>query len=174
MAILNLSTVLLRYPKADPSALLGSISARLIGIDLHWMVHVQGSLAVARLLKTVHPDTPIVFGGISSTFYAGELVQYPYVDMVMKGYDTHEPLLRLLEELGHQRRFETVPNLTWKRGTETVDKWLGARSRQLLLRHRLEYGSRREGRRGPGVALASVDTSNPANSRHFKPRHFRR
>src|SRR6185503_28371 len=70
VAILNLSTVLLKYPRLDVRALLASIDARLIGIDLHWMVHVQGSLEVARLVKSIHPETPIVFGGISSTYYA--------------------------------------------------------------------------------------------------------
>jgi radical SAM superfamily enzyme YgiQ (UPF0313 family) len=45
------------------------------------MIHAQGSLAVARLLKEIHPEVPIVFGGISSTYHAPELVTYPFVDM---------------------------------------------------------------------------------------------
>src|SRR5688572_18027509 len=98
VAILNLSTVLLKYPHVDVKAVLGAIDAKLIGIDLHWMVHVQGSLEVARLIKELHADTPIIFGGISSTYYAKELIQYPFIDMVMKGYDTHEPLITLLTE----------------------------------------------------------------------------
>lgn len=115
VGILNLSTVLLKYPKTDVRRLLASIDARVFGIDLHWMVHVQGSLAVAETLKAVHPETPVLFGGISSTYYAAQLIRYPFVDMVMRGYDTHLPVLHLLEELRGAGRLERVENLLWKR-----------------------------------------------------------
>src|SRR5687767_9875072 len=90
--IMNLSSVLLAFPKLALDEILGALETPLIGIDLHWMVHVQGSLAVAKHIRAVRPDIRIVFGGISSTYYARELVAYPFVDMVMQGYDTHEPM----------------------------------------------------------------------------------
>jgi clorobiocin biosynthesis protein CloN6 len=124
VAILNLSTVLMKYPAVDVRALLSSIDARLIGIDLHWMVHVQGSLATAQLIKDLHPGTPIVFGGISSTYYAQQLAAYPFIDMVMKGYDTHAPMTKLLTELKGARRFDAIENLTWKRNGEVYDNGL--------------------------------------------------
>jgi clorobiocin/coumermycin A biosynthesis protein CloN6/CouN6 len=124
VAILNLSTVLMKYPAVDVRALLSSVDARLIGIDLHWMVHVQGSLATAEMIKQIHPETPIVFGGISSTYYADELAAYPFIDMVMKGYDTHGPMTTLMTELKGARRFESVENLTWKRDGAVVDNGL--------------------------------------------------
>jgi clorobiocin/coumermycin A biosynthesis protein CloN6/CouN6 len=120
--IVNLSSVLLKYPRLDVEELLSRVNARLIGIDLHWMVHVQGSLAVAELLKRVHPDTPIIFGGISSTYYAHELIRYPFIDMVMRGYETHEPVARLLACLGVEQAMRDVDNLLWKsRRGEIID-----------------------------------------------------
>ena len=124
VAILNLSTVLMKYPAVDVRELLSSVDAKLIGIDLHWMVHVQGSLAMAELIKEVHPETPIVFGGISSTYYAEQLAEYPFVDMVMKGYDTHAPMAKLMTELKGDRRFDAIENLTWKRDGVVVDNGL--------------------------------------------------
>ncbi|MCC6487321.1 MAG: cobalamin-dependent protein, partial [Candidatus Hydrogenedentes bacterium] len=112
--LLNLSTVLLRYPRVDVDMLLRSLDVRVIGIDLHWMVHVQGSLAVARRIKEVRPDILVIFGGISSTYYAEQLIQYPFVDMVMRGYDTHAPMDTLLTSLRHGRAPQGVPNLIWK------------------------------------------------------------
>jgi clorobiocin biosynthesis protein CloN6 len=113
--IINLSTVLLRYPAIDVRTLIEALDVRLLGIDLHWMVHVQGSLEVAKLVKSLRPDILTIFGGISSTYYAEELVRYPFVDMVMKGYDTLQPMDELLaalkkgmEDLSH------IPNLLWK------------------------------------------------------------
>jgi clorobiocin biosynthesis protein CloN6 len=112
--IINLSTVLLRFPNIDASQLLKSVRARLFGIDLHWMVHVQGSLKIAELLKSIHPDVPVIFGGISSTYFADELIRYGFIDMVMRGYNTLEPMLELLRALASDREFRRVPNLLWK------------------------------------------------------------
>jgi len=112
--ILNLSTLLLKYPGCDINKLFQDVDVRVFGIDLHWMVHVQGSLEVATILKTLHRQVPILFGGISSTYYAAELIRYPFIDMIMRGYDTHEPMTALLSELKNGRNFERVPNLLWK------------------------------------------------------------
>lgn len=112
--ILNLSTLLLKYPTCDVNKLFRNVEIKVFGIDLHWMVHVQGSLEIAKILKALHPHVPVLFGGISSTYYADELIRYPFIDMVMRGYDTHEPMATLLSELKNGRKFEKVPNLLWK------------------------------------------------------------
>jgi clorobiocin/coumermycin A biosynthesis protein CloN6/CouN6 len=120
--IINLATVCLRFPRIDVAALLRAIDARVFGVDLHWMVHVQGSLEIARLLKSLHPDAAVIFGGISSTYFAEELIRYPFVDMVMRGYNTLEPMAALLDALQAERGLGMVPNLLWKRrGGEVVD-----------------------------------------------------
>ena len=118
--IINLASVLLKYPKIDVSSLFRSIKVRLFGIDLHWMVHVQGALAVAALLKRLHPETPVIFGGISSTYYAEQLIRYPCIDMVMRGYDTHAPMVQLLRAAGDERRYHGVENLLWKASDGTI------------------------------------------------------
>lgn len=112
--IINLSTVLLRHPNINAEKLLGALEVKLLGIDLHWMIHVQGSLEVARLFKSLHPETPVIFGGISSTYYAEELIRYPFIDMVMRGYDTHEPMDGLLRALKGADKPRSIPNLLWK------------------------------------------------------------
>lgn len=123
--ILNLATVCLRFPEIDVDALLRSIDARLFGLDLHWMVHVQGSLEIARRLWAADRRVPVIFGGISSTYYANELIRYPFIDMVMRGYNTLEPMARLLDELKGEQRLATVENLLWKRSPgEVVDNGL--------------------------------------------------
>jgi clorobiocin biosynthesis protein CloN6 len=112
--IINLSTLLIRYPRIDIDRLINSLDVRLLGIDLHWMVHVQGCLAVAERIKRLRPDLQIILGGISSTYYADELIQYPFIDMVMRGYDTHEPMSVLLQALRQGLEPWAVPNLMWK------------------------------------------------------------
>jgi len=118
--IINLASTLLRYPKLDLPKYLASIDTKMFGLDLHWMIHVQGSLAIAQILKRVQPDVPVLFGGISATYYADELVRYPQVDQVMLGYDTHEPMVTLMEEIKGEHRFDRVPNLAWKKPSGDV------------------------------------------------------
>src|SRR5688572_22692247 len=112
--ILNLSSLLIRYPQIQLETVLEAVDAKLVGIDLHWMIHVQGSLAVAETIKRVRPDLKTIFGGISSTYYSKELIQYPFIDMVMQGYDTHVPLDSLLSALKSGSSLRGIPNLLWK------------------------------------------------------------
>ncbi len=118
--LLNLSTVLLRYPRIDVDALIEAIDAPLVGIDLHWMVHVQGALAVAERIKRIRPDISVVFGGISSTYYANELITYPFIDMVMRGYETLEPMATLMTAMRNGRKPVGVANLLWKSADGTI------------------------------------------------------
>src|SRR5688572_25708431 len=112
--ILNLSSLLIRYPQLRVEDIFAAVDAKLVGIDLHWMVHVQGSLAVAETIKRLRPDLKTIFGGISSTYYAKELIQYPFIDMVMQGYDTHQPVDALISTLKSGADPRQVPNLLWK------------------------------------------------------------
>ncbi|HEX2924828.1 MAG TPA: cobalamin-dependent protein [Ruminiclostridium sp.] len=118
--ILNLSTLLLKYPSVDLEALLKNIEVKIFGVDLHWMVHVQGSLEIASLLKKIHPESYLMLGGISSTYYADELIKYPFIDFVMRGYDTHKPMALLMDAVKQSSGFETVPNLLWKRPDKEI------------------------------------------------------
>lgn len=112
--VLNLASLLVRYRDLDVDAVFDALDTRLVGIDLHWMIHVQGALEIAQRLKARRPDITILFGGISSTYYAAELVRYPFIDMVLKGYDTHEPLDALLRALNGQGSLSQVQNLVYK------------------------------------------------------------
>jgi len=112
--IINLSSLMIRYPRIDVDQLINSLEVSLLGIDLHWMVHVQGCLEIAQRVKRLRPDISVILGGISSTYYADELIKYPFVDMVMRGYDTHEPMLALLRAIRQGLEPRAVPNLMWK------------------------------------------------------------
>jgi clorobiocin/coumermycin A biosynthesis protein CloN6/CouN6 len=112
--IINLGTLLLKYPALDFKTLIGSFDSSLIGIDLHWMVHVQGSLAIAEMIKKQRPDLPVILGGISSTYYASELINYPFIDFIMRGYDTLELVRQLIEAIKSNGNLHHIANLLWK------------------------------------------------------------
>jgi clorobiocin biosynthesis protein CloN6 len=121
--IVNLASLMLMHPQLDVDALLTRLEAPVFGLDLHWMSHCHGSIEVARRVKAIHPEALVIFGGISSTYYADQLIQYPAVDVVVKGYDTLEPVTMLMEAVKHgERDFSHIPNLVYKHnGSEVID-----------------------------------------------------
>ena len=118
--IVNLAYRMLRSPGFDVAAHLRRVKAPVFGIDLHWLPHVDGALAVAELVKRVHPDARVLLGGLSATYFHEELVQLPSVDFVLRGDSTEEPARQLLQALRSGRRLEDVENLTFCRPDGTV------------------------------------------------------
>ena len=97
--IVNLALRMMEDRGFDVENFLQRLRPRLFGLDLHWLPHAQGALEVSSLLKELHPDTPIVFGGLSASYFHRELASYPQVDYVIRGDAAEEPLYRLLEKL---------------------------------------------------------------------------
>ncbi|HDL15294.1 MAG TPA: TIGR04190 family B12-binding domain/radical SAM domain protein [Euryarchaeota archaeon] len=115
IAIVNIALRMLSDKKFDPEKYISKIDARLFGIDLHWMPHVHGAINLARIVKKVHPNTPIVFGGLSSSYFYREILRdVPEVDFVLRGDSTEEPFIQLMEALD-KGNFEKVANLSYRK-----------------------------------------------------------
>ena len=112
--IVNLASMMLNDPDLDVPEFLRRLDSRVFGIDLHWLPHAHGSLAVAEIVKRLHPDAKVLFGGYSSTYFHQELVRYPQVDMVMRGDSTEVPVAELFAALDKGADLGKVQNLTWK------------------------------------------------------------
>ena len=112
--IVNLALRMMKSRRFDVPAFLARQRPRAVGIDLHWLPHAHGALEVARIVKEVHPGVPVIFGGLSSSYFHEELVRYPQVDFVLRGDSTEPPLHELLVALREGTPLGRVPNLTWK------------------------------------------------------------
>ena len=113
--IVNVASLMLMHPDLDVPKLLSRLEAPIFGFDLHWMTQCQGAVELAAILKKVRPDALTIFGGISATYYAGQLIEYPSVDVVVQGYDTLEPVRELVRQVRLGRRdFRAIPNLLYK------------------------------------------------------------
>jgi B12-binding domain/radical SAM domain protein len=112
--IVNLGLRMINDPSFDAERFIGRLHPRAFGIGLHWLCHAQGAIETARLAKRLHPDTPVIFGGFSSTYYHEQLMEYPEVDYVLRGDSTEAPLAKLLSHLREGSEPDDVPNLTWR------------------------------------------------------------
>ncbi|MGA2665619.1 MAG: TIGR04190 family B12-binding domain/radical SAM domain protein [Nitrososphaerales archaeon] len=120
--VVNLAYRMLRDPGYDVEARLRRMRSTVFGIDLHWLPHANGALAVAEIVKRVHPESFVLMGGLSSSYYHEELIKYPFVDFVLRGDSTEEPCRQLLHAIRTGGTGDAGENLSWKRpGGEVVE-----------------------------------------------------
>ncbi len=113
--IINVAMKMLKDEKFDVERLIQKNKPVAFGIDLHWMAHVQGALALAEIIKRFHPSIPVILGGLSATYYHEEILrQYPFIDFVMRGDSTEKPLVQLLQTIKKGGEFINIPNLTYR------------------------------------------------------------
>ncbi len=113
--IINVALKMLKSNSFDVAKMLRRLQPIAFGLDLHWMAHVQGCLALAEEVKRIHPHTPVILGGSSATYYHGEILRdYPQVDFIVRGDSTEAPLLELIRCLKEERDISHIPNLTWR------------------------------------------------------------
>ncbi|UCC66201.1 MAG: TIGR04190 family B12-binding domain/radical SAM domain protein [Deltaproteobacteria bacterium] len=119
--IVNVALKMLKKEGFDVERLIASLHPRAFGIDLHWMPHCHGSLALTTIIKKYHPDTPVILGGFSATYFHEEIIKgYPHVDYVVRGDSAEEPLLQLMKVIRGGGDLSEVPNLTWRDNGEVI------------------------------------------------------
>ena len=112
--IVNLALKMLNEPDLKPENYVQGLNPKLFAIDLHWLPHVHGSIELARLCKKVHPDTPILMGGLSASYYHEEiLTEVPEVDFVLRGDSVERPLVELVNEVKGRGNYDEIDNLSY-------------------------------------------------------------
>jgi B12-binding domain/radical SAM domain protein len=112
--IVNLAVRMLNDRRFNAEAMIKRLKAPVFGIDLHWLVHCHGAIEVAKIVKKYHPEAKVVFGGLSSSYFYKELLQYPEIDYILRGDSTEEPFRQLMDCIINRREPEAVPNLVWR------------------------------------------------------------
>jgi B12-binding domain/radical SAM domain protein len=116
----NLGERMLTVPNFEVESYIANLSAKVYSIGLHWCVHSQGAIEIARLCKKLHPEALVVLGGLTATVFHEEIIQkFEFVDAVIRG-EAEKPFLMLMKVLGKRPDLETVPNLTFRDGEGLV------------------------------------------------------
>ena len=118
--IINLAEKMVTDKDFNVDNFLRGLNSKIYGVDLHWAVHSQGAVRVAEMCKGHHPDSKVVLGGLTATYFADELVSsFNFIDCVVRG-EGEEPLLRLAENFEAPDVFHRTPNLTFLDGNGKV------------------------------------------------------
>lgn len=115
--IFNLAEKMLTERNLDVEKFIGSLKSKIYAIGLHWCVHSQGAIEIARLCKSLHPDSIVILGGLTATCFADEIVrEFNFIDGVVRGeaeYAMYELVLNLQKHV-KEEAFKKTPNMTFK------------------------------------------------------------
>lgn len=118
--ISNIAVLMLYSREFDAKKYISNIDADIFGIDLHWLPHVHGALNLARIIKEIHPQSKVLMGGFSSTYFSQEIMQeFPSVDFVLRGDLQEKAIVELAAAVEEGRDLSTVPNLVYREGGRT-------------------------------------------------------
>jgi len=96
--IVNLGLEQCLNPSFNLKGKVKSISADIYAIDLHWSIHSSGAIEVANLCKRYHPDSLVVIGGLTATWFDEEIIRnHPYIDVVVRG-EAEETMVQLAKK----------------------------------------------------------------------------
>jgi len=88
---------------------------KLVMVDLHWYEHAFGALEVVRAVKDVFSNSAVVIGGLTTTYFADEILDhFPQVDFAIRG-DAETPLQKLAAYVCRgEGELDDIPNLVWR------------------------------------------------------------
>jgi B12-binding domain/radical SAM domain protein len=95
-------------------------TARIYAIGLHWHHHSQGAIEIAKLCKRLHPDSLVILGGLTATYFHEEIIsKYDFVDAVIRG-EAEKPFLEFLQAYEKTGELTPTPNLTYRTNTGDI------------------------------------------------------
>ena len=96
------------------------LSSSIYAIGLHWAAHAPGAIELARLVKEYHPDSLVLLGGITSTYYHKEILKkFRFVDLVVLG-EVDGTINEIVDKLLHRQEYKRIPNVSYRENGEVV------------------------------------------------------
>lgn len=100
--------------KKNIEELIDKIQPRIIGVSMKWFVHSSRALETCKIVKQYCPDIKVVVGGNTASYYYDRVIQYDYVDYVIRG-DGELPFLKICQAADY------IPNCCYKRDGQIID-----------------------------------------------------
>ncbi len=113
--ICNVAAMMVSSDKFNPVDYLKNIESEVFGIDLHWLPHVNGALKVARIIKDMHPESKVLLGGFSASYFADDIMKnYEYIDFILKGDLQENNIVKLADAVDSSSSLDNVPDLVYR------------------------------------------------------------
>jgi len=111
---INLGLEQVLSPSYNVEKRIRSIESKIFGIDLHWTVHSSGAVRVANLCKRYHPDSLIVLGGFTATWFQDQiLLKHPFIDAIVLG-EAERTFSQLVRKTLRGQHLQDVPGIAYR------------------------------------------------------------
>ncbi len=113
--ISNLAVGMLSSKKFNVADRIKEIDADLFGIDLHWLPHTHGVVEISKIIKEIHPNSKILLGGFSASYFRDEIMQtMPWVDYILAGDLQEQAIVNLAAFLEKNGDLSLIRNLIYR------------------------------------------------------------
>ncbi len=90
-----------------------------VGISCMTGMQILASLDIAKYVRELNPDIPLIWGGIHPSLLPEQTLENPYVDFVVIG-DGEETTVDLINNLGNRENYKNIPGIAFKNGGKIV------------------------------------------------------
>jgi radical SAM superfamily enzyme YgiQ (UPF0313 family) len=81
-------------------------------------VHSGGAIEIAQLCKRYHPESLVLLGGFTATWFDKEILRnYPIIDFIIRG-EAEETLIDLLHKCNSKKDFTNIANLSYSKNNK--------------------------------------------------------
>lgn len=80
---------------------------------------LSSALILSKQLKTLYPDSIIMFGGIHPTAEPDEILSHPHIDIVVKG-EGEEPVVEFYNAVKNNKDYTQIHGISYKQGSEII------------------------------------------------------
>ena len=88
-----------------------NLHAEIYAIGLHWAAHAPGAIELGRLIKEYHPESQVLLGGITATYYHKEIMtKFWFIDLVVLG-EVDGFIREIVDSLLSGQPYGSIPNI---------------------------------------------------------------
>jgi len=104
-------------PFMDIEKKIKSIDSNVYFIDLHWNVHSRGAIEIAQLCKKLHPNSQIVLGGLTASWYYLEIMNnYTCVDYIIQG-EAENVIGKIMNSIKYNKPINNIPGIVYRKNS---------------------------------------------------------
>jgi len=112
----NLGLERMLCPSYNVEKYIRSIQSKVFAIDLHWAVHSAGVINVANLCKRYHPDSLVVLGGFTATWFHDQILsKYRSIDAIVLG-EAEPTFGQLVRNVIHGKDLKDILGIAYRKG----------------------------------------------------------